>query len=57
MADNHDITDDDIEDKRTAVWIQDRTLYVSLFTYDNENHVFEINLDSYTYSSSIDELY
>jgi hypothetical protein len=57
MADNHDITDDDIEDKRTAVWIQDRTLYVSLFTYDNQNHVFEINLDSYTYSSSIDELY
>ena len=56
MAHEAELTDDQIDESRTCVWVEYGTLIVSVFTHDNKNHVFEINLDSYTYTSDVENL-
>ena len=56
MSHEHDLSDDDIDESKTCVWVEDGELIVSIFTHDNKNHVFEIKLSSYTYYSSVEEL-
>ena len=54
MAHEADLTTDDIDQSKTSTWVEGGTLIVSIFTHDNENHVFEINLNSFTYSSDVE---
>ena len=56
MAHEAELTTDDIDESKTATWVEGGTLMVSIFTHDNENHVFEINLNSYTYTSEVENL-
>ena len=56
MAHEAELTTDDIDESKTATWVEGGTLMVSVFTHDNKNHVFEINLNSYTYSSEVENL-
>ena len=56
MAHEAELTTDDIDESKTAIWVEGGTLMVSVFTHDNKNHVFDINLNSYTYTSEVENL-
>ena len=52
----HTIFADEIIEEKTCVWVENGELIVSIFTEDNKNHVFEINLGRRVYYSYIDQL-
>ena len=58
MAHQDDLSNDDIDESKTHVWVEGGELIVSIFTHEpnRKNHVFEINLSSFTYGSSVEEM-